>query len=352
MSRCSATPFPPGRSSVPACWPPRRRGWTTATWPIIVRRRRTRSPRSTPRHRGKDGPTDVLSFPVDGAGPAPGPPSAPRARRRGDLPGAHRGPRRGGRARRAAPARHGSRDRRRRDARAPGGGGLVAEVAGTRSGFVALAGRPNVGKSTLLNAMVGHKVAIVSDKPQTTRRAIRGVATRDDVQIVLTDLPGVQRPRDELTRRMQRRVEQELGGADAALFVLNADQGVGGPGDVWIAEALRGAKVPVVIAVNKVDRTSTRAHGRGAPGRRRPRPGRRGVPGLGAHGPRRRGARWTTWPRCCRRGRSTSRPRRSPTSRSRSCWPSSCASRCSPARARRCRTRSRCRSRRSPTAAT
>jgi GTP-binding protein Era len=132
----------------------------------------------------------------------------------------------------------------------------LAELAATRSGFVALAGRPNVGKSTLVNAIVGHKVAIVSDKPQTTRRAIRGVATRDGVQIVLTDLPGVQRPRDELTRRMQRRVEQELAQADTALFVLNGDQGVGGPGDVWIADALRGAKVPVVIAVNKVDRTS------------------------------------------------------------------------------------------------
>jgi GTP-binding protein Era len=124
----------------------------------------------------------------------------------------------------------------------------------TRSGFVALAGRPNVGKSTLVNALVGRKVAIVSDKPQTTRRAIRGVVTREDVQIVLTDLPGVQRPRDELTRRMQHRVEHELAEADAALMVVNAEQGVGGAGDRWIAEALAGASVPVVIAVNKMDR--------------------------------------------------------------------------------------------------
>ena len=81
----------------------------------------------------------------------------------------------------------------------------------TRSGFVALAGRPNVGKSTLVNALVGRKVAIVSDKPQTTRRAIRGVAAGEDWQLVLVDLPGVQRPRDALTERMQRRVERELG---------------------------------------------------------------------------------------------------------------------------------------------
>jgi GTPase len=124
----------------------------------------------------------------------------------------------------------------------------------TRSGFVALAGRPNVGKSTLVNSMVGHKVAIVSDKPQTTRRAIRGVVTAPDrFQLVLTDLPGVQRPRDALTERMQRRVEAELSEADAALVVVNGEQGVG-PGDRFIAEALAGSPVPVVVAVNKVDR--------------------------------------------------------------------------------------------------
>jgi GTP-binding protein Era len=123
----------------------------------------------------------------------------------------------------------------------------------THAGFVALAGRPNVGKSTLVNAIVGRKVAIVSDKPQTTRRAIRGVSTTADTQLVLIDLPGVQRPRDALTERMQRRVERELADSDAALLVLNASEGVG-PGDRFIAQTLRGSQVPVVIAVNKVDR--------------------------------------------------------------------------------------------------
>jgi GTPase len=122
----------------------------------------------------------------------------------------------------------------------------------TRSGFIALAGRPNVGKSTLANAIVGAKVAIVSDKPQTTRRAVRGVATGPDWQLVLVDLPGVQRPRDALTARMQRRVEQELEDADGCLVLLNAQQGVG-PGDRFIARLLAGASVPVLIAVNKID---------------------------------------------------------------------------------------------------
>jgi GTPase len=123
----------------------------------------------------------------------------------------------------------------------------------TRSGFVALAGRPNAGKSTLVNGIVGGKVAIVSDKPQTTRREIRGIATGDGWQLVLVDLPGVQRPRDVLTERMQRRVEQTLADADAVLFVINGEERVG-PGDRFIAEAIRAAGTPAATAVNKVDR--------------------------------------------------------------------------------------------------
>ena len=122
----------------------------------------------------------------------------------------------------------------------------------TRSGFVALAGRPNVGKSTLLNRIVGTKVAIVSNRPQTTRRAIRGIATGPDWQLVLVDLPGVQRPRDPLTERMQGRMERELADSDAALLVLSGDQGVG-PGDRFIARAIANVGLPAVIAVNKVD---------------------------------------------------------------------------------------------------
>ena len=125
----------------------------------------------------------------------------------------------------------------------------------TRSGFVALAGRPNVGKSTFVNAVVGQKVAIVSDRPQTTRRAIRGVHHSGQCQLVLVDLPGVQRPRDALTSRMARRVQQELEGADAALMILNGRQGVG-PGDRFIAQTLAGPGIRVAIAVNKVDRMS------------------------------------------------------------------------------------------------
>jgi GTPase len=130
----------------------------------------------------------------------------------------------------------------------------------TRAGFVGIAGRPNVGKSTLANAIVGAKVAIVSDRPQTTRRAVRGIATDTaaDWQLVIVDLPGVQRPRDSLTERMQRRVERELADADAALLVVDGERGIG-PGDRFIARNLLGAqadgnRTPTVCAVNKCDR--------------------------------------------------------------------------------------------------
>jgi GTP-binding protein Era len=126
-----------------------------------------------------------------------------------------------------------------------------------RSGFVGLAGRPNVGKSTLVNAIVGSHVVIVSSRPQTTRRAIRGVATdlEAERQLILVDLPGVQRPRDVLTERMQGRVERELADSDVVLFVINGEEGVG-PGDRFIVRALLGAgtELPVICAVNKADR--------------------------------------------------------------------------------------------------
>lgn len=128
----------------------------------------------------------------------------------------------------------------------------------TASGMVALAGRPNVGKSTLVNLIVGEKVAIVSDRPQTTRRAIRGVYSSGERQLVLVDLPGVQRPRDPLTARMARRVQHELGETDVALLIVNGQQGVG-PGDRFIAQLLASASTPVTVAVNKVDRLSRAA---------------------------------------------------------------------------------------------
>jgi len=122
-----------------------------------------------------------------------------------------------------------------------------------KSGFVAVAGRPNVGKSTLVNALCGGKVAIVSDKPQTTRRRIFGIANGDGYQLVLADLPGFQRPRDPLTEHMQRTVDSAFEDVDAVLFVVDARERIGA-GDRFIAKRVFALGVPVVIAVNKVDR--------------------------------------------------------------------------------------------------
>ncbi|MHB8641731.1 MAG: GTPase Era [Gaiellaceae bacterium] len=122
-----------------------------------------------------------------------------------------------------------------------------------RSGFVAVAGRPNVGKSSLVNALSGGKVAIVSDKPQTTRRRIFGVANGDDFQLVLADLPGFQRPLDPLTEHMQRTVDSSFEDVDAVMLVFSARERIGA-GDRFVAKRVFALGVPVVIALNKVDR--------------------------------------------------------------------------------------------------
>jgi GTPase len=122
-----------------------------------------------------------------------------------------------------------------------------------RSGFVAIAGRPNVGKSTLVNALCGGKVAIVSDKPQTTRRRIFGIANGEDYQLILADLPGFQRPLDALTERMQRTVDAAFEDVEGVVLVLSARERIGA-GDRFIAKRVFALGVPVVIALNKVDR--------------------------------------------------------------------------------------------------
>jgi GTP-binding protein Era len=122
-----------------------------------------------------------------------------------------------------------------------------------RSGFIAVAGRPNVGKSTLVNALTGTKVAITSDKPHTTRHRITGVHTTDEAQLVLTDLPGWQKPIDPLTERMQGTVDAGLEEIDGVLFVLDARARIGA-GDRYVARRVFQLGVPVIIALNKVDR--------------------------------------------------------------------------------------------------
>ena len=123
-----------------------------------------------------------------------------------------------------------------------------------RSGFVAVAGRPNVGKSTLVNALTGSKVAIVSDKPHTTRHRIRGVYTKDHAQLVLVDLPGWQKPVDTLTERMQERVDETMAeDLDTVLLVVDARAHIGS-GDRYVARRVFSLGIPVVIALNKIDR--------------------------------------------------------------------------------------------------
>ena len=122
-----------------------------------------------------------------------------------------------------------------------------------RSGFVCVVGRPNVGKSTLVNALVGTKVAITSDKPQTTRSAIRGILTQPGVQVVFVDTPGYHKPRNELGQRLNEAVRSAWSDVDLCLFVVDGAGGVGS-GDERVASDLRSISAPTLCVVNKLDR--------------------------------------------------------------------------------------------------
>ena len=135
------------------------------------------------------------------------------------------------------------------------------EESGFRSGFVAVVGRPNVGKSTLVNRLVGQKVSITSPRPQTTRGPIRGVRNGPDYQAVFVDTPGSQKPRDTLRARMQQQVLDSLSESDAILFVLDAAQSVGGigSGDRYVARLVSESGTPAIVCLNKVDLLRTPA---------------------------------------------------------------------------------------------
>jgi GTPase len=123
---------------------------------------------------------------------------------------------------------------------------------GYKSGFVALIGRPNVGKSTLMNHIIGQKVAIMSDKPQTTRNQIRGVYTDERGQIIFLDTPGIHKPKSKLGEYLVKTAQNALDEVDLVLFLVDASEGLG-PGDRYITEHLKGIKTPVFLVINKID---------------------------------------------------------------------------------------------------
>jgi GTP-binding protein Era len=122
-----------------------------------------------------------------------------------------------------------------------------------KSGFVAIIGRPNVGKSTLMNQVIGQKIAIMSDKPQTTRNKIHGVYTTDQAQIVFLDTPGIHKPQSKLGDYMMKVAQSTLGEVDAVLFLVDVVEGIGG-GDRFIIEQLKDVKTPVLLLLNKIDK--------------------------------------------------------------------------------------------------
>lgn len=130
--------------------------------------------------------------------------------------------------------------------------GNAPDYGGFRSGFVTLVGRPNVGKSTLLNKILGEKVSIVSDKPQTTRSQVRGVLHRDDMQLVFVDTPGIHKPRSPLGKRLNNSAESTIGDVDAVLVLIDATMPIG-PGDRWVVER---CPKDAILVVNKTDKAN------------------------------------------------------------------------------------------------
>lgn len=127
-----------------------------------------------------------------------------------------------------------------------------------KSGFVAIIGRPNVGKSTLLNYVIGQKIAIMSDKPQTTRNKIQGVYTKDDMQIVFLDTPGIHKPKSKLGSYMMKVAQNTFHEVDLILFLVDVVDGIGG-GDRFIIEQLKNVKTPVLLVLNKIDQVHPEA---------------------------------------------------------------------------------------------
>lgn len=125
-----------------------------------------------------------------------------------------------------------------------------------RSGFISIIGRPNVGKSTLLNRIVGEKIAIISDKPQTTRNLIQGVYTKDDVQMVFIDTPGIHKPVHKLGNKLNAQAYYSADDVDAILLVMDASVEIG-KGDMFVIDKLKGATKPVLLVLNKIDKISS-----------------------------------------------------------------------------------------------
>ncbi len=121
-----------------------------------------------------------------------------------------------------------------------------------KSGFIAIIGRPNVGKSTFLNHVVGQKIAIMSDKPQTTRNKVQGVVTTDDSQLIYIDTPGIHKPKHKLGDHMVKVARNTLREVDIIMFMVNADEKIG-PGDRFIIEMLQNTETPVFLIINKID---------------------------------------------------------------------------------------------------